>query len=711
MRLFKKLSHRINYLELAERQFVEKAFLLAAEAHQKQKRHSGEPYITHPVAVACILADMRFDAQTLAAALLHDVIEDTEYTREDLVQAFGEDVAAIVDGVSKLTKIEFKSRVEAQAENFRKMILAMIKDMRVILVKLADRLHNMRTLGPLRPDKKRRIAQETLEIYAPIARRLGMRKVCVELEELGFAGKYPQRHKALSQAIHKMRGDRQKFLDMIHHAFREALVQSGLPTCQIIGREKHLYSVYRKMEEKKLPFKQVMDVYAFRIIVDSFDTCYRVLGLLHSLYKPVPERFKDYIAIPKVNGYQSLHTTLFGPYGMPIEVQIRTTAMDDQANEGVAAHWLYKMSDQERTIPHEQTERWLKTLMELQSSAGSSLEFIESVKVDLFPDEIYIFTPKGRIKELPRGATVLDFAFGVHTDIGFHCTGAIIDKKRVPLSTVLTSGQTVQVTTDDKVEPDSSWLNFVVTSKARAGIRHHLKTRHRGQAIYLGNRLLHKTLKEFVLSQQEIDDFSWDKLLNEFGLSQRDELYAEIGLGHYDSLLVARRLVAISESQYIAAKPARALTKLSSLMIGNAQGRKVEYAKCCLPIPGDDIVGIIVANKTAKGLVEVHLSNCPGLQKNWHRQEQLLSLQWQTDVSGCYKVCLRCELYDRVGALAEAVAAIGDYNVNIQDLKILGRKNDKVTVSISVQVESSNHLKKICDYLLSMPVVFQVTRM
>lgn len=704
MRLFKKLSSRIEYLDASQREIVRIAFDLAVKAHQKQKRHSGEPYVTHPVAVACILADMQFDVQTLAAALLHDVIEDSDYTRDDLAQLLGDEVADIVEGVSKLTKIEFKSRVEAQAENFRKMILAMIQDIRVILVKLADRLHNMRTLGPLRPDKKRRIAQETLEIYAPIARRLGMRQMYVELEELGFAGKYPNRQRILSKEILHLRGDRQKFLDMIHQAFQETLVQAGLPTCQIAGREKHLYSVYRKMRAKKLPFRQVMDVYAFRIIVDRVDTCYRVLGLLHSLYKPLPERFKDYIAIPKVNGYQSLHTTLFGPYGMPIEVQIRTTAMDEQASNGVAAHWRYKASDKQDKAPLDQASRWLKTLSELQSRAGSSIEFIESVKVDLFPEEIYVFTPKGRIKALPRGATVIDFAYMVHTAVGDSCHGALIDKQSVPLSTVLSSGQTIRILSSEQAEPDSSWLDFVVTGKARAAIRHHLKSKHRGQAICLGSEKLHLQLKQFALSADSIDANTWTVLLNKFGFAQRDELYAQIGSGQYAAELVARCLVDISERAYAdrqqAAVQQQALPAAD--LIQNIERRQASFASCCQAMPEDPIRGVI---DLEHGLLQIHAASCQSLAKLNLPPQQLLDLQWQAGAEANYAVQLDCVVEDRFGALAEVLACIDQLGAPVRDITIIQRERDIVRVRIAIVVRRRAHLDLILEAVAALAVI------
>lgn len=445
MRLFKKLQHKLDYLPEESISKIHQAFLIAFDAHRGQKRFSGEPYITHPVAVAGILAEMHMDAQTIMAALLHDVIEDTEVSKETLTELFGEVVTELVDGVSKLTQIEFKDRAEAQAENFYKMVLAMSRDIRVMIIKLSDRLHNMRTLGPLPPSKARRIARETLEIYAPIAHRLGMHTMYVELENLGFASLYPKRYRALKNAVNQVMGDQKKIMTTVDKALRDAFKHAHLPPVEVVGRGKNLYSIYKKMQTKGLSFTQITDVYGFRIITDSVDTSYRVLGVVHGLYKPLPEKFKDYIAIPKANGYQSLHTTLFGPMGMPIEIQIRTRAMDRVANKGIAAHWLYK-EDQEGMGESElRAQQWVKNLIEMQQKTGNSLEFIENVKIDLFPDEVYVFTPKGSIMELPRGATVVDFAYMVHTDVGNTCVAAKIDRQLAPLSTVIGSGQTVEI--------------------------------------------------------------------------------------------------------------------------------------------------------------------------------------------------------------------------------------------------------------------------
>ncbi len=539
MRLFRRLRKKLHYLPDFQVRQIHQAYLTAMEAHSGQKRQTGEPYITHPVAVSCILADMNMDQHTIMAALLHDVIEDTPIEKTDLENRFGTEVANLVDGVSKLTQIEFVSRAEAQAENFRKMVLAMARDIRVIIVKLADRLHNMRTLGSLSCAKRHRIAKETLEIFAPIAKRLGMRDFSVELEELSFAAMYPTRHRVLKDAVNKARGNRKKVLALINKNLQEGFVKQQFPPCTIIGREKHLYSIYRKMRVKKVPFNDIMDVYAFRIIVDSVDTCYRVLGLVHQLFKPVPERFKDYIAIPKANGYQSLHTTLFGPYGLPVEIQIRTTEMDRIASNGIAAHWLYKSDEKDLEKSHIRAQRWVKNLLELQQNAGNSLEFIESVKVDLFPDEVYIFTPQGDIKELPVGANGVDFAYAVHTDVGNSCVAVKINRQLAPLSTRLSNGDTVEVITSSRARPNPSWMDFVVTSKARSAIRHHLKTQKRSSSIALGRKLLQKALRDYAVSLKKIPEPVWHFFLKETHQKSKDDLFGDIGIGNRAPALVA----------------------------------------------------------------------------------------------------------------------------------------------------------------------------
>ncbi|MAP19420.1 MAG: bifunctional GTP diphosphokinase/guanosine-3',5'-bis(diphosphate) 3'-diphosphatase, partial [Alteromonadaceae bacterium] len=507
MYLFEGLKQKIaEYLPPERVKLVQDSFVLAHEAHDGQMRSSGDPYITHPVAVASILADMHMDHETLMAALLHDVIEDTHYSQEDLADAFGDTVADLVEGVSKLDKIAFSSKQEAQAENFRKMMMAMVQDIRVILIKLADRTHNMRTLGSLRPDKRRRIALETLEIYSPIAHRLGIHDIKNELEDLGFQAMYPMRHRALKSAVKQARGNRKEIIENIRQELSTRLAEYKIDAT-VLGREKHLYSIYRKMKNKEKMFNEVMDIYAFRIVVHSVDDCYRSLGAMHGLYKPIETRFKDYIAIPRTNGYQSLHTSLVGPHGIPVEVQIRTVAMDQMADKGVAAHWLYKESG-DGTTAQLRARKWMQSLLELQQSASSSFEFIESVKTDLFPDEIYVFTPDGRIIELPAGATAVDFAYAVHSDIGNTCVGVRVERRNFSLSKPLENGQTVEIITSPKAKPNANWLNFVVSARARTRIRQYLKKQQSQEAINMGNRLLRHALGAVKLddiAQADID--------------------------------------------------------------------------------------------------------------------------------------------------------------------------------------------------------------
>ncbi|MDX1335345.1 MAG: RelA/SpoT family protein, partial [Gammaproteobacteria bacterium] len=566
-----------TYLQPDQIREVYRAYLFGAEAHEGQTRMSGEPYIYHPLAVAKIMAEMRMDHNSIIAAILHDVIEDTQTAKEQLNNEFGSEVAELVDGVSKLTHLKFESKAEMQAESFRKMMMAMTSDLRVILVKLADRLHNMRTLGVMRPEKKRRIARETLEIYAPIAQRLGMNSMRRELELLGFEAMYPCRYEVLSEAVRKASGNRREPMHQIEATICNRMEEAGIEA-RIFGREKNLFSIYRKMREKHLSFHEVFDVFAIRIVVESVDTCYRCLGIVHNLYKPVPGRFKDYIAIPKANGYQSLHTILFGPRGLPIEIQIRTREMDRVAESGIAAHWLYKTGDQHSASAQARAREWLKGILEMQQSAGNSLEFLEHVKVDLFPDEIYIFTPKGDIMEMPRGATAVDFSYAVHTDIGNSCVAAKIDRRLAPLSTRLQSGQTVEVITAPGARPNPAWLDFVVTAKARSNIRHFLKKLKDEEAIKLGRRLLEKVLTPYSMDIESVPEDRLNQLLEEFGLTDLEALLQEVGLGNRMPVLVARKLAGIDEEDESGSMPGGALE------IRGTEGMVVKYAKCCHPV-------------------------------------------------------------------------------------------------------------------------------
>ncbi|MDN6228003.1 MAG: bifunctional GTP diphosphokinase/guanosine-3',5'-bis pyrophosphate 3'-pyrophosphohydrolase, partial [Enterobacterales bacterium] len=580
MYLFESLNLLIQkYLPEEQIKRLKQAYLVARDAHEGQTRSSGEPYITHPVAVACILAEMRLDYETLMAALLHDVIEDTPATYQDMEQLFGKSVAELVEGVSKLDKLKFRDKKEAQAENFRKMIMAMVQDIRVILIKLADRTHNMRTLGSLRPDKRRRIARETLEIYSPLAHRLGIHHLKTELEELGFEALYPNRYRVIKEVVKAARGNRKEMIQKILSEIEGRLTEAGIE-CHVNGREKHLYSIYRKMHLKEQRFHSIMDIYAFRVIVKDVDTCYRVLGQAHSLYKPRPGRVKDYIAIPKANGYQSLHTSLIGPHGVPVEVQIRTEDMDQMAEMGVAAHWAYKEGESSTTAQI-RAQRWMQSLLELQQSAGSSFEFIESVKSDLFPDEIYVFTPEGRIVELPAGATPVDFAYAVHTDIGHACVGARVDRQPYPLSQALHSGQNVEIITAPGARPNAAWLNFVVSSKARAKIRQMLKNLKRDDSVSLGRRLLNHALG----NGRKLSDLPPENIqreLDRMKLHSMDDLLAEVGLGNAMSVVGAKNL--LGDPQQSSSSSGR------KLPIKGADGVLLTFAKCCRPIPGDPII-------------------------------------------------------------------------------------------------------------------------
>ncbi|MCH9643448.1 MAG: bifunctional GTP diphosphokinase/guanosine-3',5'-bis pyrophosphate 3'-pyrophosphohydrolase [Gammaproteobacteria bacterium] len=706
MRLFKKLRRKLDYLDDEQIEQIHQAYLVALDGHRSQKRSTGEPYITHPVAVACLLADMKLDYQSIMAALLHDVIEDTKVSKEDLEQQFGKIVADLVDGVSKLTQIEFASKVEAQAENFRKMVMAMSDDLRVILVKLADRLHNMRTLGSLPNRKRRRIAQETLEIYAPIAKRLGMRNVSVELEEIGFMTSYPMRYRILKEAVRKARGNRKRVLHLIERTIKDGLTSQNLPSCVVISREKHLYSIYRKMRSKDVPFNEIMDVYAFRIIVDTADTCYRVLGVVHNLFKPVPERFKDYIAISKANGYQSLHTTLFGPYGLPIEVQIRTSEMHEMANSGIAAHWIYKSDEEDVSQSQIRAQQWVKSLLELQQSSGNSLEFIENVKVDLFPDEVYIFTPRGEIMELPAGATAIDFAYAVHTDVGNGCVAVKIDRQLAPLSTVLRSGQTVEVITSSRGVPDPAWLDFVVTSKARSGIRHFLKNQQRGQAVSLGQQMLDKFLASQSMALKKTPKAVMDFVIEESGLKSIEELFADIGLGNRAAALTAQRIVDVyRKEQHLDQKETKQVEQ-TPLVIKGTEGMVLKFAKCCCPIPGDPIVGILNAGKG----VTVHAERCEQILKLRRNPDQTVSLRWSSEIKESFLVSIRLEVINQRGALAVMSLAISDAEANIEDISVEEREGSHYFVTFKLFVKDRPHLAKVMRNLRQIPAVEKIIR-
>ncbi|MEE8054850.1 MAG: bifunctional GTP diphosphokinase/guanosine-3',5'-bis pyrophosphate 3'-pyrophosphohydrolase [Gammaproteobacteria bacterium] len=684
------LSAQIEtYLEPDQVKKVRRAYSFSAKAHEGQHRLSGEPYIQHPLEVARILAGMHMDHQTLVAAILHDVIEDTATAKEQIKREFGKGVAELVDGVSKLKQIEFDSYAEAQAHNFRKMLMAVAQDIRVILVKLADRLHNMRTLGALPPKKRRLIARETLEIYAPIAQRLGMNSIRLELEELGFAALHPMRHRVLSEQVKKARGHRKEIVNKIKNALKRRLQQEKLPA-EIIGREKHLYGIYKKMRNKGLSFAEVFDVYAFRIIVDTVDTCYRVLGAVHNLYKPVPGKFKDYIAIPKANGYQSLHTVLFGPYGVSIEVQIRTKEMDDVGEAGIAAHWLYKSGEGEKTTAHKRAREWLRGILEIQQTAGNPEEFLEHVKVDLFPDEVYVFTPKGDIIELPRGATAVDLAYTIHTDVGNTCVGARIDRRLAPLSTSLSTGQSVEIITAPGAKPNPVWLKFVVTAKARSTIRHYLKNLKHDEAIALGKRMLNLELKNFSLSFDDISPRQLATALKSFNLNDKNELLEDLGLGKRMAPLVARHL-APSHREPWKLPWKRGSASARPLFIKGTEGMVVSFPKCCYPIPGDPILGFASAGR---GIV-VHHQSCKNVAEYRKEPEKWVNVEWETQVDRDFPAAIRMNVTNQRGVLATVAAAIADEGANIENVEMQDRDDRYIRLSFVIAVRDRNHLARV----------------
>jgi GTP diphosphokinase / guanosine-3',5'-bis(diphosphate) 3'-diphosphatase len=696
-------SDLTSYLGKDQVNSVRRAYYYAEQAHEGQFRRSGDPYVTHPLAVAGILSEMHMDHQSLMAAMLHDVIEDTGITKTAIKSQFGNSVADLVDGVSKLNKIKFSSRAEAQAENFQKMAMAMAKDLRVILVKIADRLHNMRTLDVLAPDKRRRIARETLDIYAPIANRLGMNIVRIEFEELGFAALYPMRARRISAAVKSVRGNRKEILSKIETSIAACLEREGLPG-RCAGREKHLYSIYEKMRSKRKSFSEIMDVYAFRIVVDRVDTCYRVLGAVHSLYKPVPGRFKDYIAIPKANGYQSLHTTLFGMHGVPIEIQIRTEEMEGMANNGIAAHWLYKSNEDLPNNPHVRAREWVNGLLDMQKNAGNSLEFIENVKIDLFPDEIYLFTPKGTIFELPAGSTAVDFAYAIHTDVGNSCVACRISRRLAPLSEPLESGQTVEIITAPGTQPNPAWLSFVVTGKARSNIRHYLKNQKHSESVALGRRLLNKALAGFGDQLDSIPQENIDAILQQTKLKSMDQLLEEIGLGNRMSYMVAQRLA--TKSNISADDAQRESDKQGSLDIRGSEGMVMNYAKCCHPIPGDPIVGHI---SSGRGMV-IHTDDCNNIADVRDNPEKCVSVRWDPDVQGEFSVELRVELENERGIIATLATTITGTEANIEKISTIERDARFSIVNLSLNVHNRIHLARVMKRVRLIKAVAKVTR-
>ncbi|MGZ8182093.1 MAG: RelA/SpoT family protein [Methylobacter sp.] len=704
-KLIRRLCATLSgYLDPTQIDQCVRAYEVGEAAHSGQFRKTGEAYICHPVSVAISLAEMRMDANGIMAAILHDVIEDTPVSKKELTDQFGAEVAELVDGVTKLSKIDRKSQADTQAETVRKMFLAMAKDLRVIIVKLADRLHNMQTLGVMPAAKKRRIARETLDIYAPIANRLGMNNIRLKLEALSFEAMYPMRYAVLNNAVKKARGNRRKIVDIIESSIKNRLEQAGL-NCDVAGREKNLYSIYKKMLNKKISLADVFDVYAFRIFCDDVDTCYRVLGVMHNLYKPIPGRFKDYIALPKANGYQSLHSILMGPYGVPIEVQIRTHDMHRMSESGIAAHWLYKSEDDKTEKFKDRANEWLRDLLEIQKSAGDSLEFIDNLKVDLFPQEVFVFTPQGAIIKLPRGATIVDFAYAVHTDLGNACVSARIDKQLIPLQTKLENGVTVEVITASWARPNPLWLNYVITAKARSGIRNYLKHFKQQEAINLGRRLLEKELQTLHLHLENIDETKIHALLQVMSKQSLDELLEDIGLGNKMPFLVAKRIaqddinatVKLDDSDQGQKKP---------LIIKGTEGMVITLAKCCRPIPGDSIIGYF---NPGKGIV-VHHHECRNSSVVRKKQTNWLDVEWSSDAAGDFPVEIRIEVLNQRGSLATIASTISEQNSNIENVTVVDQ-DDRICVDlITLTVKDRVHLAQIMRRLKELSIVLKLTR-
>jgi len=685
------------YLKPEDVGYVRDAIAFSHAAHQGQTRQSGDPYISHPLAVARILAVLRLDAQAIIAALLHDVVEDTEVTNEQVAEKFGKPVAELVDGLSKLDRILFGNREDAQAENFRKMLLAMARDVRVILIKLADRLHNMRTLESMAHDKCERIARETMEIYAPIANRLGLNDIYRELQDLSFKHLHPNRYAVLAKALKVARGNRREVVSKILDAIRQRLEEFNIPA-DVTGREKNIYSIYKKMQSKSLAFAEVLDIYGFRVLVNDFASCYVALGALHGLYKPIPGKFKDYIAIPKVNGYQSLHTTLFGPFGTPIEIQIRTHEMHKIADAGVASHWLYKSGHASIKDLHKKTHQWLQDLLESLSQSSDSSEFLEHLKVDLFPDEVYVFTPKGKILSLPRGATAVDFAYSVHTDIGNHCIAVKVNHELVPLRTELRNGDRIEIITAPQAKPNPAWLGYVNTSKARSHIRHFLKTMQSGESAQFGERLLNQALHALGIKPQDMDEAHWNKLLKDTGVKTRQEMLADIGLGRRLNLVVARQLACIGETLPNEAAANMAIT------IQGTEGMAVQFAKCCRPIPGDQIIGVL---KSGQGLT-VHTRDCPTLHKG-RGGEQWLDVVWDKDIHRPFDVAIKLLVANQRGVLAKVAAAIAEAESNIENVSFTN-EGEYTALHFTLEVNNRLHLANIMRSLRKIPEVIRIIR-
>ena len=697
-----ELTAVLGYLKPKDIAQIEQAYEVARAAHSGQYRQSGEPYVTHPLAVAKILAEWHLDAQALIAALLHDVVEDTPTTKSEISKRFGKAVADLVDGVSKIDRIEFATLQHAQAENFRKMLLAMARDVRVILIKLADRLHNMRTLEAVPAEKQERIARETLDIYAPIANRLGLIALYYELEDLGFHYLHPTRFKVLDKALKKARGNRRDAVGKIQEAI-QARLRDFKVEAQVTGREKHISSIYKKMQEKNISFSEVFDIYGFRIIVPDVPACYLALGALHTFYKPIPGKFKDYIAIPKANGYQSLHTTLFGPFGMPVEIQIRTPGMHNVAEAGVASHWMYKSDEGDTKDVQLKTHQWLQSLLEIQSESGDALEFLEHIKVDLFPDEVYVFSPKGKIFALPKGATPIDFAYSVHTDVGNHCIAAKVDGEPVPLGTVLRNGNRVEILTDSQARPNPVWLSYVATGKARSHIRHYLKTMQLQESAEVGELLLVQALRSLKANPDEIGEAHWTRFFKGDAAKTREEVLADIGLGKRLAVVVGKKLLSIGGDA-----SADGEHRLDSITIRGTEGLAVQFASCCRPIPGDPIIAQI---KKGQGLV-VHTHDCPAIHPFHFDPEKWVDVQWDPGADRLFDVNVRLIAQNHRGVLARLAAEVSEADSNIDHIETEQRASPAyTTVVFTIQVKNRMHLAHVFRRLRRIPEVVRISRL
>ncbi|WP_374700464.1 bifunctional (p)ppGpp synthetase/guanosine-3',5'-bis(diphosphate) 3'-pyrophosphohydrolase [Iodobacter sp. BJB302] len=700
------LSLNTSYLKLEDRQFLAAAFCFADASHRGQVRRSGEPYISHPLAVATILTQWKLDAQALAGALLHDVMEDSGVTKLELTEKFGKTVAELVDGMSKIDKLEFQSKEEAQAENFRKMLLAMARDLRVMLIKLADRLHNMRTMDAMRPDKQKRIARETMEIYAPIANRIGLNSAYQELDDLAFKYLHPNRYGVLSKALKAARGNRREVVGKILDSIKDKLAAAKIEA-SVTGREKNLYSIYRKMQEKQLSFSEVLDIYAFRVIVKDVPTSYLTLGALHALFKPIPGKFKDYIAIPKANGYQSLHTTLFGPYGTPIEIQIRSGDMHRIADAGVASHWMYKSGDEGFSDVQKKTHQWLQSLLEMQTESGDAVEFLEHIKVDLFPDQVYVFTPKGKIFNMPAGSCCVDFAYAVHSDIGDSCIAAKINHELVPLRTRLKNGDQVEIVSAVHARPNPSWLTFVTTGKARSHIRHFLKSLRFEESVLLGDRLLAQGFASLNQPLQQVSDDVWERYLKENGEKSREVVKAELGLGKRLAMVVAKRLLQLAGNWQEELAGGR---KVAAVAVRGSEGMAIQCARCCNPIPGDPILGFV---KKDQGLV-IHTHDCPQIAHGRIDSEKLIDVEWDADVNRLFDVPVRILAQNDRGTLAAIATAIAEADANITAVATQepeGFSERYMQIQFTLQVSNRTHLAKVMKNLRQLPSAYRIQRM